>query len=246
MKYGATDEPCDGCPLFGLVGQFLRDEPLVGHSLKRVIASASGRLEIDVGALAHVALDDAGEQCPFFEGHVSNRLAKVNLRRGLHAVGTMPPVDLVAVHREDLLLRVPLLDLHGDERLADFALVTAVANGKADFAGKQIARELLRQRTGARRSSWRHEVADKREDHARNAEAGMIEEAAVLGRDDGVAQVFGNLLIGHEDATLDGEVADHGAVAVEHSRDGVWRVLVKRGDEGQVAGIGENDTAHRA
>ena len=36
----------------------------------------------------------------------------------------------------------------------------------------------------------------------------MIEELAVLGGDDRVAQMLGNLLIGDDDAALDGEVAD--------------------------------------
>ena len=112
--------------------------------------------------------------------------------------------------------------------------------------GKQVARELLGQRAAARRLSGGDEIAHQRKHHARDAQPGVIEEVAVFGRDDRVAQVLGNLLVGDDDAPLDGEVAGDGPVAVEHARDGVGRVVVQRRDERQIVGVGEHDAAQRA
>ena len=126
------------------------DEAFVGHAIERVVAAAAGRLRIHERALPDVALDDAGDGRRLFERQLLGRLAEVQLRRRLHAVGAVAEVDLVAIHREDLGLRVALLDLDGDERLLDLALPRAVAGREADVGGEQVARQLLGERAAAR------------------------------------------------------------------------------------------------
>jgi hypothetical protein len=72
------------------------DEAFVGHPLERVVAAALGRLGIDERALADVALDDAGDRRRLLEAQVLGRLAEIQLRRGLDAVGAVAEIDLVA------------------------------------------------------------------------------------------------------------------------------------------------------
>ena len=68
-----------------------RDVALVGHALERVVAPAPRRVHVDVRALAHVALDDAGDERRFLEREIARRLAEVQLRRRLDAVGAVAP-----------------------------------------------------------------------------------------------------------------------------------------------------------
>ncbi len=214
--------------LLGGFGHLARDVALGGHPLERVVAPAPRRVHVHVRALADVALDDAGDERRFFERQVVDALAEVHLRGGLDAVRAVAPVDLIAVQREDLFLRVPLLDLHRDDRFLDLPLPRPVAGGEADGGGNRLRASCCVSVLPPGVRARRDDVAHQRQHHARDAQPGVVEEPVVLGRDDGVAQDLGNLLVGDDRAALDGEVADDRAVASEHARDGVRRVVVER------------------
>ena len=172
-------------------------------------------------------------------------LPEVQLRRGLDAVGAVAEVDLVAVEGEDLFLRVALLDPDRDQRLLDLALPAAIADREADLGGEQVARQLLRDRAAARRLAAARHVADQREHHPRDAQAGVLEESGPPRRGSPGAG-SANVVVGDDDAPLDRELADQLAVLAEHARDGVRRVVVERADLGEVVGIGEQHAAQRA
>ena len=71
-------------------------------------------------------------------------LPKYRRDGGLHAVDAVPEVHLIAVEREDLVLRVALLDLNREDGFLDLPLPRL-------FIGEeQLARELLGQRARAR------------------------------------------------------------------------------------------------
>src|SRR5476649_276654 len=93
-----------------------RDVTLFSHPAQRVVSTNQRAIGMQEWTLARVALNDARNRRGLIERELLRRFAKNHARRGLHAVRAMAEVDLIAVHREDLLLRVPLLDLHGDKR----------------------------------------------------------------------------------------------------------------------------------
>ena len=143
MKYGAIVDSCAGSPRV-TIGFCLAAsassrvmKPSLGHPLERVVAAPQRRLHVDVGALPHVALDDAGDERRFLELEIGQRLAEVDLRGRRDAVGAVPPVDLIAVEREDLFLRVALLDLDGDDQLLELALRAAIADGESDLVARR-------------------------------------------------------------------------------------------------------------
>ena len=90
------------------------------------------------------------------------------------------------------------------------------------------------------------DVADQREHHARDAEAGVLEEAGIFRGEDRLAQVRRDVVVVNDDAAFDRELANQLAVLAEHARDRVGRVVVERADFGQVVGIREQHAAQRA
>ena len=99
----------------------LRDVALVGHALQDHVAALDGALHVDVGALPLRRLKDAGDERRLFKRQLLVALVEVQARCGLDAVRSMSEVHLVAVDREDFLLRVALLDLDSENHLADLA-----------------------------------------------------------------------------------------------------------------------------
>ena len=167
------------------VGVRLGDVADSRHARQGVVAPAQRVLHVDVGALAARGLDDAGDQRRLLHGQVLRALVEVDARGGLDAVRAVPEVDLVRVEREDLGFRVALLDLDGEQRLADLPLPGLLRRQE------QVARELLRQRAGAAGLALLHEVAEQRDDDARDAEADVLLEPLVLGRHDRLPQASG-------------------------------------------------------
>ena len=134
-------------------------------------------------------------------------LAEVVAAGGLDAVVAVAEVDLVGVHRQDLVLRVAPLDLEGDEGLVDLA--------RERLAGREEdrARELLGQGRAALRVAALLEVRDERREGAAHVHAAVAEEVLVLGGDDRVAQDRGDVGPRDEDAPLDRVAGDRRAVA---------------------------------
>ena len=109
----------------GLVGLRLGDVALVGHPLQHDVAALRRALHVDERALALRQLKDAGDERRLLERQLLVRLVEVQPRRGLDAVRAVAEVHLVAVDREDFLLRVALLDLEREDDLPDLPLETA-------------------------------------------------------------------------------------------------------------------------
>ena len=81
---------------------------------------------------------------------------------------------------------------------------------------------------------------------APDVDAEMAVEVGVLGRDDRLAEQRVDVVVADDDAALGGEFADQLAVGRIDARDRAGRVVVERGDLGQVAGVGEQDAAQDA
>ena len=171
------------------VGLGLRDVALVGHALQHDVAARRRALHVHERALPLGRLEDAGDERRLLERQLLVRLVEVEPRRRLDAVGAVAEVHLVAVDREDLLLRVPLLDLDREDRFANLALEGLLV-GQAELI-LEVARELLGQRAGALRAPPLDDVGERRDEDAPDVDAEVAVELGVLGRDDRLAQQRG-------------------------------------------------------
>ncbi len=219
---------------FALLGLLPRDELHLRHPVEGVVAAAQRRLHVHVRALPDVALQDAGDQGGLFEAQVLRRFAEVQMSGRLHAIRTMAEVHLVAVHREDLFLRVPLLDLNRENRFLDLSRPPLLV------LEEQLARQLLRQRAGARGLAALHQVLHGGEDDVGDAEAEVLEERIVLGGEDRVPEGRRNVLVPDDDAPLDREFANDVPARAVDARDRARGVVVERGDLREIAGEGED------
>ena len=156
----------------------------------------------------------------------------------------MPEVHLIAVDREDLFLRVPLLDLDCEDRLPDFPL-ERLFGGEAELV-LQVAGELLRQRAGALRAPSFDDVGHRRDENAPDVHAEVAVELRILGGDDRLAEHPVDVVVADHHAPLRGELADHLPSAGVDARDRARRVVVERGNLRQIAGVGEEDAAQNA
>jgi hypothetical protein len=188
-------------------------------------------------------LDDAGNHRGLFERDILRTLAEVEPRRGFNAVGAVPEVGLIGVQGENFALRVPLFDLYGDKDFADLALGALVADGEADLFGKQSAGQLHRQRAAARHETPAENVAADARKHGRNAQAEVCVEALVFGRDDRVAQMRRDFVVGDDEPPFGRKFRQRVAVRRIHASDRARRVVVQSRNERQVAGVGEHHAA---
>ena len=92
----------------------------------------------------------------------------------------------------------------------------------------------------------RHEILEEREEHQLGPHPAVAHEVAVLGRDDGVAQDDGNVVVGHDLAPLGRELAHNRPVAGEDPRDDAGGIVVEGGNRRQIARKGEHDAARGA
>jgi hypothetical protein len=108
-------------------------------------------------------------------------LVEVQPCRGLDAERPVTHRHLVAVHREDLVLRVPLFDLDGDSRFLDLANPARQADPfEPDAIGKQLAGQLLGDRAAAGRTAPRDEIIECRADHEQRVKPAVRHELAVF------------------------------------------------------------------
>jgi hypothetical protein len=71
-------------------------------------------------------------------------------------------------------------------------------------------------------------------------------EAGVLGRHDRLPQGHGDVVVADHDAPLGRELADDRAVEGLQACDRARRVIVERGNLGQIVTVGEEETRNRA
>ncbi len=183
---------------------------------------------------------NAGDHRRLVEREVLHRLRKVQLRGRLDAIDAVSPVHLVGVHREDLFLRVALLDLKGEEHLLDLAFRRELVRQK------QLSGELLGDRAGPAAAPASRGPPHGRNEEATNVDPAVVEERTVLGRDERVAQHGRNVGVGDDHAPFGGELADDGAVASDDAGDRSRRVLVERRDLREVTRKREEYAAGRA
>jgi hypothetical protein len=214
------------------------DVLLLGHAVEHVVPAQQRALRVLDRALADRALRGASDEGRLLERQVLHRLAVQEAAGRLDAVVAVPEVDLVAVEGEDLLLREVLLDLEGEDDLLDLAL------GGLLRREEQQPRELHRERREALAVAAGAQVGDRRPRHPPRVDPDVLPEVGVLDGHDGVAEHRRDVAELDHHALLDRELADHAAIVREHLRDDVRLELLERGDLGQVALEGQEDTEH--
>ena len=114
---------------------------------------------------------------------------------------TVAEVHLIEIHLEDLLFRVQVLEVSGDDDFLELAAVSLAA------VEEHQPRELLRDGASAFGAAARLQVLQERAADAHGIDAAVIEESLILDRDHGVDEVLRHLLQGDFDPLLleDGE-----------------------------------------
>jgi hypothetical protein len=118
-------------------------------------------------------------------------------------------IDVVGVDGEDLLLLEARLDLVRQDRFADLAEHVALVTDEHELG------DLLRDGRAALHDAPRFEVGERRADDAERIDAVMLEEAIVLGGDERLHHVLGDLVVRQHDALLQVELADELALRRE-------------------------------
>ena len=158
------------------------------------------------------------------------------MRCGFHSVGAVSKQHLVGVERQNLALRVPLLNLDGDDRFLDLSLEADIADAKADGFGEKIAGKLLREgaRAGGSAGAVRElrldaveQVARKPQHDRRHAQTHVCVKACIFGGDERLPEKWGDVIVANHQPSLDGEVANQFAARGVDARDGVGVVAVE-------------------
>ena len=175
---------------------------------------------------------------PFLQRQGFGGFAEIALRRHLDAPRGAAEIDGVEIDLEDFRLGERPLQARGDDHLAHLALVGHVV------ADEQVLGHLLGDGGAALRPSGLGEVADEGADDAALVDAFVLMEALVLGGDESLLHMLGDVGERHPDAAVVGFVdfAEALAVAVEDGADArqpqpfQFRVVGQIGDGRVVVG----------
>jgi hypothetical protein len=168
----------------------------------------------------------------FGQAQVGDRLAEIVVGGRPHPIGAVAQPDLVQIEFKDLLLVERLLQAVGENGVLQLAADGGVV-GQEDVLG-----HLLGDGGAAFQPAPTNGVEQVLGHGAHNAagvHAAVLEEAVVLGRQEGLGQLGRDVVIGDEDPALAAELADQGAVpgigprgggrAVVHQVPGVGHVV---------------------
>ncbi len=201
-----------------------------------MVAAAEGQLRGVVGRIDRRAAEDAGDERRFLQVQVADALAEELLGGGLDPVHAVAEIELVAVHLQDLFLGVTLLDLEGEKGLLELAPerhLPAEEQGRGQLLGDRASA------LGAAVPLARPEVLPDGPQDPPEVDAAVLEEAGVLGGQDGLLQDIGDLGIGHLDPPVDGEFLDDLPAFGKDRGDDIGLEGLQVRDRGQVLADGE-------
>ena len=224
----------------GLPRLRFRDFAVARHEVQHEVAPRQRALRVQDRRIARAA-DQARQQRGFGQRQLAHRFAEIIFRGGFKSVIAVGEINLVAVHRENLLLGIVALDLNGQQRFLNLAAHAAVGAVQKQRAGK-----LHGQRAGALGDAMRQQISPGGAGHAREIHAPVLVEMLVFGGEDGVLQDRRNLFVGKQDAALQRETADHLAVVGVQLGDDVGAEIFERADLRKVARIDEQQACQRA
>ena len=223
----------------------LVDPLLLKHLGEHQVASRHGLVRMEHGVVRRGRSDQARQKRALGERELVRRDREVRLGGGLDPVRALAEVDRVQVHREDLVLRVALLELEGEHRVLD------LPRERPLVAGDRVLHELLGDGRASLDDPALLGVLDGGPDDRLHVHAGVLIEALVFDRDDGVAHRNRDVADRHDRAVLVGvQVGDVPALAVVDARGlrerGDRRLRVRDPRERDRAGAGEQADRGRA
>ena len=199
----------------GLVGLLLGDQTNRHHALEDMVAPLAGAVRVAVEIVKVGAANDAGQQGGLAQGQPADVLAEVGLGAFAEAVdaeaAALAQVDFIGVQLEDFFFLKAPLELHGNQCLGRLTFPTEVAGEK------EAARQLHGQGAGPLDTSALAlsqpdtHVVPQGAGHIHHRDAGVVEEAPVLGRQNRLHQLRRNVGVGHQTAL--------GAAAIEQVGD---------------------------
>ena len=208
---------------FGLGGA---DHAQLGHPREDPVPAALGALgvaPVDLGAA-----DEGRQGRRFGQGQLVQGLAEVLPGRHLRPVGAPAEVDLVEVHRQDLILRVVGLQLDGQQGLPELAAEGALQGQVVEGAGQLLGdgRTPLHDAAGL-------QVAQGRPADGDGIEAVVPVEAGVLGGHHRLPQAARDLVGPGQLAVLPVEAGDDPPLDVVDHR-GLGDLGLGQGGDGGV------------
>ena len=229
----------------GLLARHLRNHPLLGHAPQHVRAARLGLLGMGEGRVLRRRLGKPRDQGDLRQRQLPDVLAEVVLGCRLHAIAVVAEVDLVQVEVEDLLLAEVVLEALGEDQLArlapDARPAGAHVRGLHAFgAGENRLGGLLRQgRAALLHLVPQHVGLEEGAGDAGVADARVVEEVGVLGGDERLHHLLGDMLVGHDNAALVVELADELLVAAPDGGDDRRPVPARPVDGGEAPGEGD-------
>ena len=214
--------------------------PTARHAVQHDVAPRERPWRVQDGRIARSA-DQSRQQGGFRQRQLAHGLSEIIFRGGFKSVIAVGQINLIAVHRENLLLGVVALDLDGQQRFLNLAAHAAVG-----AVQKQRAGQLHRQRAGAFGDAMREKISPGRAGHAREIHSPVLVEVLVLGGEDGVLQDRRNLLVGQQDAALQCEAADNLAVIGVEFGDDVRAEIFQGANLREIARIDKQQAGQRA
>ncbi len=160
------------------------DHGVVLHAAQHVGKALARTLRVVVGIEVVRSLGEPGEQRALDCGERLGWFAEIAARRHLNAPGPTTEINRVEIELEDFRLGQGALHPRGNDHFAQFSFVGDVV------AHQQVLGDLLCNGRAALRSSRVREVADEGADQSALVNAGVLEEALVLGGDKCVAHRF--------------------------------------------------------
>ena len=162
---------------FGRHAPVGRAEP--DHPIEDVVAPQPRSARVPQRIVGIGCPDHPGQQGRLWQRELRGRHVEIELCRRSDAVDVVPEVDLVQVHLQDLVLRVPLLDAHRQRDLLELATERPVG---------RIAQGELHQLLGDRRPPLNHlpgpDVRGQGAQHRRGIESPVFVEPRILDRED--------------------------------------------------------------
>jgi hypothetical protein len=164
-----------GRPAPGIEELSLGDVADIEHAMEHHIGARPGQMGVDMRGKSGRGLEQTGQHGGFRQGDVADRLAEIELRRRLHAIGAAAEIRPVEIHLQDLVLAQPGLDPHGKKRLVDLAAHAALRRQE------QILGQLLGDRRATLHDPVGAGILHRRARRALDVDAEMSVEARILG-----------------------------------------------------------------
>src|ERR1700682_5747466 len=216
------------------------DFPLFLHAVEHQVATGERERGIIQGR-KFWPVDHAGQKGCLLKFQIRDGLAKIELGSASEAIVAVRQINLVRIHGENLWLRIATLDLQSEKNFLHFAAETSITAVEEKIPG-----QLHGDGAGACGDVMLQNVSKGGAGDAWEIDAPVIFEVLVLDGGHGVVKHPGNLLVGHEDAALKREAADHLAIVGINFGNYRGAIGFERAAFRQVAGINEEQAAGRA